>query len=559
MSPEAPVEAAARPLAGPEESPAINETDDSPYPHPHLTPSQIKERARQILRLFQCPACSGPLRDPVTLPCGGSICRHCIPKTHVRANITYPAFPDRQHGFHCPMPSCDKEHALSDCSVDVILNNATEHMVEELKLAMREATDRDYAIHIAIQDPWQVAGISSLKEESFSRTVPGGRLVATWQLIQDGHLGFDVDVSYSDPPAKTTSEDRDLWETDHLHKVQDAARQDMDCQICYALFCDPLTTECGHTFCRSCLHRILDHSRYCPVCRRRLSINPMLDRASYPSNERLTNIIETFWLDELQGRKEAVVAEEAERYREFNLPLFVCTLSFPLMPTFLHIFEPRYRLMIRRALDGDGTFGMVLPRSSYGHGENHFYELGTLLRIVNVQPFSDGRSLIETKGVSRFRILRHSTLDGYLVGKTERIDDVSLEEEEALEASEVIPEQDISQVGPSHPEAVPVVTLPETVEGLQVMSTKNLMGIATSFVEKMRVQSAPWLTERVLEMCPEDPAVFPWWFASMLPVKDQEKYRLLATSSVRERLKICCTWIMEWETNRWSIQDCVIL
>jgi hypothetical protein len=154
-------------------------------------------------------------------------------------------------------------------------------------------------------------------------------------------------------------------------------------------------------------------------------------------------------------------------------------------------------------------------------------------------------------------VQRHGVVDGYIVGKTERIDDVSLEEEEAIEAAEVMAhrspspgsgiKEPLADGGPDNA----AVEMPEMVEGLNAMPTTSLMRLASAFVERMRVQSVPWLTERILEMCPEDPAVFPWWFASMLPVKDHEKYRLLGTSSVRERLKICCAWIMEWERNRW--------
>ena len=42
-----------------------------------------------------------------------------------------------------------------------------------------------------------------------------------------------------------------------------------------------------------------------------------------------------------------------------QIPVFVCTLSFPNISCPLHVFEPRYRLMIRRCMEG-GTreFGM---------------------------------------------------------------------------------------------------------------------------------------------------------------------------------------------------------
>src|SRR6201992_4418006 len=51
------------------------------------------EDARALVRLVQCRYCSAPYRTPVTLPCGHSLCRGCLPKSHTRANITYPKPP----------------------------------------------------------------------------------------------------------------------------------------------------------------------------------------------------------------------------------------------------------------------------------------------------------------------------------------------------------------------------------------------------------------------------------------------------------------------------------
>ncbi|KAK4956892.1 hypothetical protein LTR66_013338 [Elasticomyces elasticus] len=50
---------------------------------------------------------------------------------------------------------------------------------------------------------------------------------------------------------------------------------------------------------------------------------------------------------------------------------------------------------------------------------------------------------------------------------------------------------------------------------------------------------------------PEDAALFPYWFASILPIADDEKYVLLRTTSVRERLKITAQWIRRMEAQRW--------
>ncbi|KAF5020090.1 hypothetical protein F66182_7886 [Fusarium sp. NRRL 66182] len=586
---------ATRPASGPgpQQSRTPDPSSDSDHEPPHAgrQPTQITRSQsppatdphhrhvapRDFVRLFQCQICSLPLNEPISLPCGKSMCRRCLPDTHLRTNITYPAVPDRLHGFRCPFADCGREHALDDCAIDVVLNKTAQHVREEIERSKLEPSTSEKATRVMWQDPWAAAGVSSMRDDdAYSKVIQGGKVIATYRLAEEGDLSYEADISYDDV-VSAPSPPPDGDDTGLVRKAQDLTRAEMDCQVCYSLFYDPLTTTCGHTFCRSCLHRILDHSRYCPICRRPLAITPLLNQTASPSNQTITRIIETFWLEEVNARKEALDAERASQMQDHDLPLFVCTLSFPHMPTFLHIFEPRYRLMIRRALQGDGTFGMVIPKRRQRPDDADFHELGTLLRIVNYQFYPDGRSLIETVGLSRFRVRSHSYLDGYVVGKTERVDDVSLEEEEALEAAEATPTGSVSSVQEEEstspmqhvktsdhtsPSLSPSLSrsdssttqIPTSAEDIDAMSTRNLMLYASSFVSRMREQSVPWLTERMLSIygeCPDDAAIFPWWFASMLPVSDIEKYHLLGTSSVRERLKICCMWIVEWETSRW--------
>lgn len=44
-------------------------------------------------------------------------------------------------------------------------------------------------------------------------------------------------------------------------------RDDFDCSLCYRLLYEPVTTPCGHVFCRRCLDRCLDHRNVCPLCK----------------------------------------------------------------------------------------------------------------------------------------------------------------------------------------------------------------------------------------------------------------------------------------------------
>ena len=102
------------------------------------------------------------------------------------------------------------------------------------------------------------------------------------------------------------------------------------------------------------------------------------------------------------------------------LPLFpLGSVLFPgaLLP--LHIFEPRYRVLIRRSVEAKRPFGIVLIRSGEEVGspaEPH--QVGTEARIVAASALPDGRSYIVTQGERRFAIERLiSDAEPYLVGK----------------------------------------------------------------------------------------------------------------------------------------------
>jgi len=483
----------------------------------------------------------------------------------MRPNISYPATANRLEGFTCPFLDCRKEHAVGDCSVDVALNKIMNVVRREIDKYRSAAEASEMLLQVEEKDKWSIAGVASLKEEGVRiRVFPGGRLASTYAMAEMGELAHDSEVTYTAVSPK--SDNYGVLDAAVLEHLKEATKTELDCQVCYALFLEPLTTPCGHTFCRKCIRRALDHSNMCPVCRRIMAIPPGISAQQAPSNALLTKLLTGLCPEALAARAEAAKAEDMNGMGELDTPLFICTLSFPSVPTFLHIFEPRYRLMIRRAIEtGDRKFGMLLynpTREPQGElGPVSFYQYGTLLHIVNMQLMPDGRSLIETVGVSRFRVIRHGCLDGYAVGKIERVDDISIAQEESLEASEIssasilrhFSAQDHFGAPPHHIPSRDRRQPPSPVE-LDTLSTQELMDVGTAFVKKMREQSAPWLRRRVFEAygeCPNDPALFPWWLASVLPTADGEKYKLLSTSSVRERLKMCALWIAQIEAQIW--------
>jgi uncharacterized protein len=108
------------------------------------------------------------------------------------------------------------------------------------------------------------------------------------------------------------------------------------------------------------------------------------------------------------------------------LPLFPLeSVLFPgaLMP--LHIFEPRYRLLIRRCIERQQPFGIVLIRSGneVGGGADP-YHVGTEAKIVAESPLPDGRSYIVTRGERRFEVESLvPDAEPYLMGRVRFLDE----------------------------------------------------------------------------------------------------------------------------------------
>src|SRR4030042_2031651 len=97
-----------------------------------------------------------------------------------------------------------------------------------------------------------------------------------------------------------------------------------------------------------------------------------------------------------------------EAINVIELPLFpLNVVLFPGQVLPLHIFEDRYRLMIRRCLAEDTSFGVVLTQRAEETGETaEPHAIGTVARIVESEHLPDGALNIVAVGTERFRIRR---------------------------------------------------------------------------------------------------------------------------------------------------------
>jgi uncharacterized protein len=91
-----------------------------------------------------------------------------------------------------------------------------------------------------------------------------------------------------------------------------------------------------------------------------------------------------------------------------ELPMFpLGTVLLPHMVLPLHIFEPRYRDLIRDVLAADREFGVTLiTRGHEVGGGDERADIGTVARVLQAEELDDGRWLVVSVGVRRIRIRR---------------------------------------------------------------------------------------------------------------------------------------------------------
>jgi ATP-dependent Lon protease len=114
-----------------------------------------------------------------------------------------------------------------------------------------------------------------------------------------------------------------------------------------------------------------------------------------------------------------------------ELPLFPLpdVVLFPQEVLPLHIFEPRYRLMLRTVMAEDRRFGVV----RWNPQEHRMAEVGCCAEILHCQTQEDDRSNIVTMGQQRFRVLDIVRDAPFKVGMVSWIEDEVTNSHQELE------------------------------------------------------------------------------------------------------------------------------
>lgn len=103
------------------------------------------------------------------------------------------------------------------------------------------------------------------------------------------------------------------------------------------------------------------------------------------------------------------------------LPIFPLDLVLlPSVPLPLHIFEPRYKEMIKECLDQKRPFGIVRAK------DEAFVNTGCTAEVINVlKSYADGRMNILVEGQKRFEVLQVNQERSFLQAEVFYLEDES--------------------------------------------------------------------------------------------------------------------------------------
>lgn len=221
-----------------------------------------------------------------------------------------------------------------------------------------------------------------------------------------------------------------------------------------------------------------------------------------------------------------------------RLPLFpLHTVLAPGIALPLHVFEERYRLMVRRCLDTSAPFGVVLiregsevaPRGGDG-ADLAIAGIGTIAEIREASKYADGRWDLLVVGTGRFAVLDvDAESEPYLVADVEPLPDEVGDPDTAARLVQRVGARFIAYLRELQPRDGEL-TLPVDVQ------VEVEVGEPGDLVEEVAVDAADDPTLESLRV-PDDPSALSFLLTGIVQAELDRKQALLEAPTAEERLR----------------------
>jgi hypothetical protein len=176
---------------------------------------------------------------------------------------------------------------------------------------------------------------------------------------------------------------------------------EFECQICMDLLIEPVTTICGHTFCKICLLRYLKTKLNCPMCRKVI----LQSKDSLAKNVLLENLIKSKHLENYENKlriaKLSYDDENSEDDKKRNnLPSIILEECYvwPKLRRKISVTNFLYDTTISMSSVNDRLL-VIIPKRNYN-------ETNTVSSLVEILSLAKNENAIEMEinGLKRFKV-----------------------------------------------------------------------------------------------------------------------------------------------------------
>jgi Lon protease-like protein len=228
-----------------------------------------------------------------------------------------------------------------------------------------------------------------------------------------------------------------------------------------------------------------------------------------------------------------------------ELPLFpLNTVLCPGIALPLHVFEDRYRAMVRHCLESSSPFGIVLIRQGreVGTGAISFTGIGTIAEIRDAGTYDDGRYDLLVVGTKRFEIRR--VLSGrrpYLVAEVDVLTETVGDDETAHRLAMTATRRFVRYLELLQPrsgetaEEIDVRVEVETTDDDESDEPEAEAPEATGGDADAGVEAGGPPTRRVA--IPDDPTILSYLLAGILQIEAPRRQALLEAETTERRLR----------------------
>jgi uncharacterized protein len=223
-----------------------------------------------------------------------------------------------------------------------------------------------------------------------------------------------------------------------------------------------------------------------------------------------------------------------------EIPLFpLRTVLCPGVALPLHIFEPRYKLMVGRCLEEGSPFGVVYIREGreVGAGELAVAGVGSVATIREADRYPDGRYNLLVVGTGRFAIESVDTeREPYLTATVTELDDVIGDPERATRLADRSMRRFVTYLRLLRPREG------ETAEEIDVRVEVEAPDEPEGEPEAAVAGEAPGPGEpeetRRQLLIPDDPTTLSYLLAGIVQIELPRRQALLEAETTEERLQL---------------------